>query len=238
MITRISLPGLAQRVRRSERTRRRAWVAYIAALHLLLIAALVVALRGAPDPDGFRRQMLGHLARLDRNIGDGAALFLGSSSIQGLHAAEVTANAANLGLGGEQIHELHQRIAGYTSLARARLAVLATGYNDLRTRPPDAALAAYRALLADLPAGLPLIVNGAQPGAANALPAATDAFNTGLRALCAQRPACAYVDLGALVGRAYEADGVHLNADAYAAWKQALRLAIATLDPPPPRGGR
>jgi lysophospholipase L1-like esterase len=176
---------------------------------------------------------------LDRNIGDGAVLFLGSSSVQGLHVADVAANAANLGLGGERIGELHARIAGYTSLARARLAVLAIGYNDLRAGPPEAALDAYRALLAGLPAGLKLVISGVQPGAArDALPAATDAFNTGLRALCAQRAGCAYVDLAGLVGDAYEADGVHLSAAVYSSWKQALRQAIAGLDPPPARVGR
>lgn len=224
MNTRVVSPGLAKML-------------YLAALHLLLLAIVgVVALRDRPAPqDAFRRQMLGHLARLDRNIGEGAALFLGSSNIQGLHVADVAPNAANLGLGNEQIHELHQRIGTYTALDRARLVVLATGYNDLRVRPPHVALTAYRDLLARLPASLPLVVNGVQPGAANPLPDATQAFNAGLRALCAQRPPCAYVDLAAIVGPSYEADGIHLNADAYAAWKPALRLAIATL--PTPRGG-
>ena len=214
------------------------------------MAYVAFVVEAPPPDDGFRRGMVAHLARLDANIPDGAALFLGSSSIQGLAVADVAANAANLGIGGETIPELKQRMSGYTSLPRARLVVLAIGYNDLCCQPPDRALAAYPALLARIPASTPLVISGVQEGAENPSPAATRTFNAGLRALCAARAPCAFVDIAALLDTParrdrYAADGVHLSAAGYAAWKQALRQAIASLgaslgtplDPPATRAG-
>jgi len=231
----------ARCVRDTGRGRRRLWAAYLAAIHLLLLAAAGVAAVAWQDvrdpPDNFRREMLGHLARLDRNIGDGAALFLGSSSVHGLHVAELAPNAVRLGIGGERIDELRQRMAGYASLGQARLVVLAIGYNDLRVHPPEVALATYRELLSHIPSRVPLVVSGVQMGVANPSPGATHLFNAGIRDLCARRSTCAYVDLGAVIDapqasqprRYYEDDGVHLNAEGYAAWKRLMRHAIERL---------
>lgn len=175
-----------------------------------------------------RHGLLAHHRRLDGNVAPGALLFLGSSSIQGLAVGDVAERAVNLGVGGETIALLAERLPHYLSLAAARGAVLAIGYNDLGGSEPEAALERYAALLAALPSDLPLLLSGVQPGLLSPARERGARFNAGLAALCARRPRCSFVDLASALGGGehYEADGIHLSPTGYAAWKRMLAQTL------------
>lgn len=204
-------------------------LAFLAGATLAGLLAAGLPCRSCEPPDAAaRRILIAHHLRLEGNLAAGALLFFGSSSVQGLAVGDVADRAANFGVGGETIALLAERLPLYRSLAAARGAVLAIGYNDLGESEPEAALARYAALLRTLPPDLPLLLSGVQPGRRSPAHDRALRFNAGLQALCAARPRCIFLDLAGALGGAehYEADGVHLSPAGYALWKRRLTEAL------------
>ena len=107
--------------------------------------------------------MVSYHARLVAQIGPEYALFIGDSIVQGLCVACVTNRAVNLGIGGDTTLGAIARIQQYTTMASARVVVLAIGVNDLLERPPADIAPHYRSLLRAVPPHVPLIASSVLP---------------------------------------------------------------------------
>lgn len=205
--------------------KRTALIVYLLALHVLLAFAIarpgtVRQWLGKPDP--FNGRMERYLAAKDATAPDGAAIFLGDSITQSLAVAAVSPNAVNLGFGSQTTADLTRRVRGYRSLERASVIYLLIGANDLRHREPD-----YDALLRELPADVPLVWSGVMPSA-NFDPTTN---NARIRALCAARPKCRYVDTSWLRVPQDFTDGAHPNAASYRKWAAQLRDRMRPRNP-------
>lgn len=185
-----------------------------------------------------------HLRRLDGASTEGRVVFLGGSSFQGLDISSVTPAGLNLSIGGDTLHGLTQRAAGYRSLASARAVLIHVGLNDLMrdcVQPP----ARIEDLLILVPAGTPIILLGVQ-GVREAgngrrcgggLAGLIDAFNQKLLTACNSRGNCQFVYNPVATTMDHntmkalqEPDGVHLSAHGYQALSNALRTALSSVD--------
>lgn len=198
--------------------------------------------RGAtPGATPFWASMQSHHQRLAGNIEPGAALFVGSSSIQGLDVGAVADRAVNLGIGGDTVAGVLARWPA-RAITHARAVIVAIGLNDLLGHEPVEAVSdRFAELLGRVPADLPVVVSGLQPlGAAAAanwpgVDARIVQLNQRYRALCAGRPRCHYADTTAALARCpggpvHEPDGIHLAPAGYRCWKAALRAGLDALD--------
>lgn len=193
----------------------------------------------------FMETQRGHLARLDGASLPGRVVFLGSSTFQGLDVSAVTPLGLNLGLGGETIVALAKRIETYRAPAHARAVVINAGLNDLmqRCRLPEAGL---DSLFAHIPPATPTIVLGVQgvdparhgTRCDGQIPRLIADLNRSLAAACARRPHCSYVahpiapaDNAPELAALRENDGIHLSPAGYRKIIEALRTAIARIDP-------
>lgn len=193
----------------------------------------------------FMETQRGHLARLDGASLPGRVVFLGSSTFQGLDVSAVTPLGLNLGLGGETIAALAKRVETYRAPAHARAVVINAGLNDLmqRCRLPDASL---DNVFAHIPPATPTIVLGVQgvdparhgTRCDGQLTRLIADLNRSLAATCARRPHCSYVahpiaadDNAAEFAPLRENDGIHLSPAGYRKIIEALRTAIARIDP-------
>ena len=200
-------------------------------------AALALMTAGCERDSDALAEAHQRLALLDRFAEPGAALFVGSSSIERLDAGAVAGRAVNLGLGNERIAATGERLRGYRSLADATLLVLAIGANDVRDgRPPAQIAAAMTDIVALAPPATRLVISGLQHGRAPGPErrAAFAAVNSRYAEICARRARCRFVDLEHVLASdpacrsqtVYDPDGIHLNELGYACWARALRSAI------------
>lgn len=186
----------------------------------------------------------GHLRRLDGASAEGRVVFLGGSTFQGLDSSSVTPAGLNLSIGGDTLHALTQRAAGYRSLASARAVLIHIGLNDL-VRDCVQPQARIEDLLVLVPAATPIILLGVQ-GVREAdngrrcgggLAGLIDAFNQKLLRACNSRGNCQFVSNPVATTMDHntmkalqEPDGVHLSAQGYQALSNALRTALSRVD--------
>lgn len=222
---------------------------------MLLVALAVGGAAGAatvhfvraPVSDGghFATTQRGHLARLDSGSADGRVVFLGSSSFQSLDVSAVTPYGLNLGIGGDTLHGLAERAAGYRSLTSARAVWINIGFNDLaqRCELPTNSLAD---VFAPIPPTVPVLVLGIQGVDAarlatrcgGRLPTLIAELNASFARTCASRSACTFVShpvesavTFAPAAPRLEADGIHLAPAGYADLIVAMRTALANAVP-------
>lgn len=211
---------------------------------LLVALGWLVGLTGAllyarwhPCPtDDFREVQAGHLRRLDGNAEKGRVVFLGSSTLQGLDTGSVTARPLNLGLGGDTVQGLLERLRTYSSPKDASAIVLNIGLNDI-VRGVEVDRLPYQRLLGELPGHVPLFVLGLQavrraaPDEEERINRAVVEANARLSALCAVRRSCRYlgnpVNSAARSEPLWEPDGLHLSAAGYARLRAALVQGLA-----------
>lgn len=220
-------------------------VAGLIGLALGFAGARLLESRNARPAASFMETQRGHLARLDGASLPGRVVFLGSSTFQGLDVSAVTPLGLNLGLGGETIVALAKRIETYRAPAQARAVVINAGLNDLmqRCRLPEAGL---DSVFAHIPPATPTIVLGVQgvdparhgTRCDGQIPRLIADLNRSLAAACARRPHCSYVahpiapaDNAPEVASLRENDGIHLSPAGYRKIIEALRTAIARIDP-------
>ncbi|WP_207480763.1 GDSL-type esterase/lipase family protein [Arenibaculum pallidiluteum] len=233
----------------------RRWLLGIGAAYLLALhAALVLSfdrqdlnpllrragLRPIPAPefDRFHASMRAMLRRVDSVAGPGRVVFLGASTLHGLDAAAVAPDALNLAIGGDTTLRLLTRLGDYRSLPTASAVVLLVGLNDLTYRTPEEAGELFGRILERLPP-VPLVAGAVLPvDEAAAWPRNADIrrLNAAIRAHCARRPDCVFVDpgpqladaAGNLAPRFRQHDGIHLTAEGYRVLIGALREGLAS----------
>lgn len=177
----------------------------------------------------WQRRLRDHYRRLDGSTPPGAVVFLGASSIQGLNAAAIHSCTASFGIGGETAAQLVERVGDYRSIERAAAVVVMTGLNDVLSGDGAAVGGHISRLLAALPVDTPVIMSSTVRLPPGDRASAVENANTAMRAACAARPGCRFVDLhGAMSDPVplIAADGIHLNSLGYRLWANLLRAAL------------
>lgn len=186
-------------------------------VYLLVIHAIVIGLLWRSDAgakwrglaDSSTARILEAQHRKDWTVPEGAPVFLGDSITAGLAAVAVEPRAVNFAIGGQTSTDLLHRLPA--SLPRAGKVYLMIGVNDLLRGEREALNANLPRILAALP-DVPLVWTGVMRD---------DPINARIRALCAKRPQCRYVEPP--TDPALFVDGVHLNAAGYREWVIRLR---------------
>jgi lysophospholipase L1-like esterase len=173
----------------------------------------------------------------------GAVLFFGDSHVQSLNVAAVTERGVNLGVGRNTTLGMLQRLRGQKLLEGASAVVFHVGINDLGRRTPEETASYLRRSVAAVPPELGIVVSGAFPvgpgfhGGPDEINPKVTAYNAALPNVCGGRPRCVFLDSAALVrdrkgqlDRRYDSgDGLHLNAEGYRRWAEALSGALERL---------
>lgn len=148
-------------------------------------------------------------------------------------------SALNAGIGGDRIENIAWRVEQMNreSLASMQAFVVHAGTNNLATDSAAQIVDSYQYLLSAIRTAAPgaeIYVTALFPRAARQqqLQATVDAVNASLRALCAGQslhflevPA-EFIGLGGAMNDTLSRDGVHLNAQGYRLWGEALRNAL------------
>jgi lysophospholipase L1-like esterase len=114
------------------------------------------------DMQQFRPNMRAFLARHWQQAPADVVVLLGASHIQSLYIP--SGNMVNLGIGGETVRDVTNRLQDYPGLERARYIVLCIGSNDvLRQRSKDQFSTDFKNLLSKLPKSVPLRIAALPP---------------------------------------------------------------------------
>lgn len=227
-------------------------IAYVAALHAVIVAAIFAPaefdairahFRAAPRSSFYQERLADHLLG-DGAVPQGAVIFIGDSQIQSLDVDAIARGAVNYGIGGDTTAGVLRRLPLYASLGQARAVVLEVGTNDLAVAAPRDIVANYQRILLSIPRQTAITMNAVLPVSAGksigsgkpvSRNQAIGEINRGLAAICADRPGCAFLDPGpALADRAGDlaaeydlGDGLHLSRAGYRVWSDMLRAALA-----------
>jgi lysophospholipase L1-like esterase len=190
----------------------------------------------------FDRMVISH-ERMDTSIPAGAVVFIGDSITQGLCVDAVTTPAVNYGICGDCTGGVLVRLQKYASLKRASAVVIAIGINDLaQGSSDDEILRNYRKILLSIPSGVAVVASAVLPIDSTLRPELYGKIthrrianlNIRLKAECAKRTRCLFVDIGAVLQEQtgalrsafHTGDGVHLSSEGYAVWIEELRLGL------------
>lgn len=188
----------------------------------------------------FHKQMLAFCQRRDQNTPKGSVVFLGDSHIQGLCTCVIACPSVNLGIGGETVSDLSNRISSYSSLPESRAVVIASGVNDLmQGANPNQVVSRLLKLLENLPKKVPVFLNllfkvdesaSLSLAGLNRKIASTNILikkkirvlkrNTHIFVL---DPNQALESPDGLPKKFHCGDGIHLNAKGYRAWTKILK---------------
>jgi lysophospholipase L1-like esterase len=200
--------------------------------HRLSLAADVVL---GKDVQPFRGNMRVFLSRHWQQADAGVTILLGDSHIQSLHHKTSEPDIINLGIGGETVAGLSQRLNDYPDMQRAKMIILSIGANDAFAKRSTAAFEAdFETLLLRLPPSVPLRLTEIPP-VAKGFASFNDnmqriaALNHVIKVKCAVRP-CNFVLFpeelknsdGSLKAMADSGDHVHLSAAANQIWLKVL----------------
>lgn len=243
-------------------TRRRVLLVYVICVHLALVLALVKSdfgtrlvqrWRGKASPAAsgelteHYNKMLQYHKRMDANIPDNAAVFIGDSLTQGLCVDAITTPAVNFGIGSDTTVGVLRRLPHYRALERASLIVIEIGVNDMQYRENGAIMENYSQILDGLPRKARIIVSAVLPieekrvHTGDRKPITNDRIrnlNSGLATLCKQYPdRCLFVDIGdklldqrgQLAPALSDSDGIHLNSEGNKVWIEGLKKAATAL---------
>jgi lysophospholipase L1-like esterase len=120
-------------------------------------------------------------------------------------------------------------------IARAYAVLLMIGTNDIWKGKTTGLAERIRGMLAQLPKDVPLVWSGIPPGEDFRFDRdEAKAANATIKAMCAARPSCTYIDTwqlladeaGAPIPELFLQDGVHLSAPGYRVWIEALDAAL------------
>lgn len=237
--------------------KKRVWAllasAYLVLLHLLLVLFIskpywierVREALGFPMPEltEYYRTLVDLQLRADAHVAPGAVLFFGASQVQGLCVTCIDARAVNYGIGGDTTAGVLERLSKYRSLETATAVFISVGFNDLRRRSIEAALANYEQVLQRIPATTPVIASAVFPvddridDVKEVSNEAIRRLNDGVRSLCSARRGCRFLDpreqlidtAGRLRADMHDGDGLHLNASGYKIWMAQIAGAIAEI---------
>lgn len=207
--------------------------AYAVVLHLLTFALLekVEAVPKLVNKIGMTINVRSQLATIARDHPN--AVLLGDSHTWLLGDPE---GAHNFGISGIMVADVAAAMP--PDIDKASVVMLMIGTNDIWRGKTAGLPARLDALAARLPPGVPVIWSAIPPGDDFRLDLAeVRAANKVIRALCAARPGCAYLDTWAFLADAagkpisdlFVSDGVHLSAAGYRVWLNALDGVLDTL---------
>ncbi len=200
--------------------------------------ALAVDILLGGDMQRFRPHMRGFLASEWQQVRPGVTLLIGASHIQSLHVPSDYGDTINLGIGGETVDDVIERLPDYGNLARAASIILCIGTNDALKKRTDGEFAQdLEQLLRKLPPSVPIRL-AALPPVARQLPNYDNImpriarFNHILKVNCT-RSNCFYVPFPAemidsddsLKEVADRGDHLHLSAIANELWVKSLLSA-------------
>jgi lysophospholipase L1-like esterase len=209
---------------------------YVIALHLALAAVLLrtgaagklaahLGLRPTPD-NQFIVDMRAVQHRLDPAVPAGSVIFLGDSNFQSMPVSAVAPHAVNFAISWQRSDQLLASMEDYHSLGRAGAVVVMVGTNDVRQGRAADLDARYHAILAGVPAGVPVVMSSIAPMRGIDV----RQQNQEARAACAADSRCTFVDAFAVLSNKQgmlRDDGVHLTPAGYAALTPMLRDALA-----------
>lgn len=191
-----------------------------------------------------RPHQLAELQRaLDSWLPDRTVILAGDSLIAMLPGRWVDARSVNFGVGAATVENIRANLSGLRSPASARALVLLVGTNDVVHRPLAAAEADLRALLAALPASLPVLLCTVPPVdplvQRDRLPATIARFNERWAACASARPGTRLVRVetvladaaGHLLASLHQGDGLHLNAEGNRRLAALLRATLTEVAP-------
>jgi lysophospholipase L1-like esterase len=192
-----------------------------------------------PGAGSYQKNRRAFTARQAAQAEPGRIWFIGHSHVEGLDVAQVDPRGLGLGIGGETMDAAVSRLGDYTDVSAATAVVLALGGNDVASvAAPDMRKKA-QAVVAVLPADMPIIWSMILPTNETLQPTMTAAKLAATRAawadICMARPRCVVSDaapqLADTAGQLRDAyhigDGEHLNAAGYAVWREVLKADIA-----------
>lgn len=234
--------------------KRIAIAAYLILVHLLVGIAFVktdllsrMAIRlglAAPAPmdsEPFIAAWRAFHETMDAEVPPGATIFLGDSITRAMPVKEVAPLAVNYGIGWQRSDQLIVSIDTYASLQRASRIVVMIGTNDLLQGRDEGIEARYQAILAKLPAGIPVIMVGVPPLAPTSTVLRGKVDDARVRAAvasaqraCNGHPACRFVSAYDALGEqgvaragVLQNDGIHLAPHGYALLTGLIRQALA-----------
>jgi lysophospholipase L1-like esterase len=197
-----------------------------------MLQSILARLRGADLTARNARFLRDMHRQMDATVPAGATVFLGDSHTYGLVTSTVVHGGVKFGTGGQTSGELLEEMRGLSCLARASRIVVMTGTNDVLQGSVDGLEAAYRAILAAVPAGVPVIMSSIPPLQAPDLREPARRAAEAARSACAADPRCTFVDAHAALssdGKPLPGvlwDGVHLSSEGYRIWAALLRRAL------------
>jgi len=227
-------------------------LAYLVCLHVILGILLIKSNLGQqllPEgalnfsqrelTDHYHRMLRFH-KRMDGNILDGSAIFIGDSLTQGLNVSSIAMPAVNYGIGGDTTFGVLQRLTNYQSLSKASVIIVTIGINDFNLRSNTEMLENYKQIFQRLPANVPVIINALLPVNENGhhwlkgFNHRIIALNMQLQALTSHYNNFVFLNIsshlvdpsGHLKPEFHSGDGLHLNSKANAVWIHLLREKI------------
>ncbi len=198
----------------------------------ILLAADIIA---GGDTQRFRANMRVFLQRQWQQAPEKVTVLIGASHIQSLRVPAEFGEVINLGLGGETVADVYQRLADYKGLSRAGRIIWSLGANDaLAARTEQQFSRDVAAAFAQLPKDVALDV-GEIPPPATQLPQAAvvlariKQYNMVYRRICASGQ-CRFIPLpsglkmadGSLAKVADSGDHLHLSTTANLLWIRTL----------------
>jgi hypothetical protein len=204
-------------------------------IHLLLG---VTPARPAAQPEPYYRRMCQYHARVDRNVPNDAAVFIGDSMIQSLCVSAISCPSVNYGIGSDTTAGVLARLPIYRSLERAGTVVLNVGVNDLLSMDVEQIARQYERILFTIPQDLGIVVAGVLPINEGLYEGTLTneriaALNAALKGLADTDRRCIWLDMtdrlvdesGNLSADLAEGDGLHLSQTGSQLWIDELRKA-------------
>ena len=210
-------------------------------LQVLLFVIIFVPEKQTANKEGsaFYKEMISFHQRVDKNVTDGAVIFIGDSLVQGLAVSSIAPKAVNFGIGNDTTEGVIKRLPLYSSLGGAKTIVLSIGINDLKNRKIEAIVKSYRKILQLLPASVPVLLNAILPVDERVkkrrhLNSRIRRLNEQIKKLSEQHTNIRFLDMtalltnedGNLLKKYHVGDGLHLNASGNIVWIQALTHSI------------
>jgi lysophospholipase L1-like esterase len=182
-------------------------------------------------------------SRLAAQAEPGRIWFIGHSHVEGMDVTQIDQRGLNLGIGGDTIDGVRQRLRDYQQIDEAAAIVLLIGANDLKTTPLPEMVSQARQLSATLPQAVPLLwvnILPVNPELNTSFgPEEIAAANAAFKTICATHPNCRFIDAKAPLadGRGYltpdyhESDGLHLSRAGYEKLRMLLKAELAQVVP-------
>jgi len=180
--------------------------------------------------------------KIDKDVPEGAVIFLGDSLVQGLAVEAVAPYSINYGIDGDTTDGLVDRLPYYASLQRAGLIVIAIGINDLSRRSDAEILGNYQKIIEALPANKPVLLSLIYPvdeisSERSGYNARIKKINSALSVYCTRQLRLYCLDIsdeviaadGGQVDRFHAADGLHLSPAGARLWINHLRSFFHTV---------